>query len=90
MFLVQKYFLLTFFFSRRSAGNDSQGSVLRGVMRVGLVAKGLLLKGDKDLELVLLCSAKPTITLLEHVAEKLNEQLEVQMCSCVSKRICLE
>ena len=54
-------------------------------MRVGLVAKGLLLKGDKDLELVLLCSNKPTITLLIEVAEKLTAQLEVGMSnySCV-------
>ncbi|XP_074484939.1 interleukin enhancer-binding factor 3-like isoform X2 [Sebastes fasciatus] len=56
--------------------NDSQERVLRGVMRVGLVAKGLLLTGDKDLELVLLCSNKPTITLLNKVAEKLTAQLE--------------
>ncbi|KAF0037812.1 hypothetical protein F2P81_010686 [Scophthalmus maximus] len=55
---------------------DSQERVLRGVMRVGLVAKGLLLKGDKDLELVLLCSNKPTVTLLKEVAEKLTAQLE--------------
>lgn len=48
-------------------------------MRVGLVAKGLLLKGDKDLELVLLCSNKPTVTLIEQVTEKLTEQLEVEM-----------
>ncbi|XP_039651104.1 interleukin enhancer-binding factor 3-like isoform X2 [Perca fluviatilis] len=59
-----------------SASGDSQERVLRGVMRVGLVAKGLLLTGDKDLELVLLCSRKPTITLLNQVAEKLTEQLE--------------
>ncbi|XP_041838435.1 interleukin enhancer-binding factor 3-like isoform X2 [Melanotaenia boesemani] len=55
---------------------DSKGRVLRGVMRVGLVAKGLILKGDEALELVLLCSNKPTITLLKQVAEKLTEQLE--------------
>lgn len=48
-------------------------------MRVGLVAKGLLLKGDKDLELVLLCSDKPTIALLNQVAEKLTAQLEVKL-----------
>lgn len=48
-------------------------------MRVGLVAKGLLLKGDKDLELVLLCSKKPTVSLLKQVAEKLTAQLEVGM-----------
>lgn len=55
---------------------ESQERVLRGVMRVGLVAKGLLLKGDKDLELVLLCSDKPTVTLLQEVAEKFTAQLE--------------
>ncbi|NWR11630.1 ILF3 factor, partial [Paradoxornis webbianus] len=48
---------------------------LRGVMRVGLVAKGLLLKGDLDLELVLLCKDKPTAKLLEKVAENLGVQL---------------
>ncbi|KAG7277273.1 hypothetical protein CRUP_036942 [Coryphaenoides rupestris] len=51
--------------------------VLRGVMRVGLVAKGLLLTGDLDLELVLLCANKPTGTLLTHVAELLAQQLQV-------------
>nr|XP_033779651.1 interleukin enhancer-binding factor 3 isoform X4 [Geotrypetes seraphini]XP_033779652.1 interleukin enhancer-binding factor 3 isoform X4 [Geotrypetes seraphini]XP_033779653.1 interleukin enhancer-binding factor 3 isoform X4 [Geotrypetes seraphini] len=48
---------------------------LRGVMRVGLVAKGLLLKGDLDLELVLLCKEKPTISLLKKVADNLAVQL---------------
>lgn len=43
------------------------------------MSKGLLLKGDKDLELVLLCSNKPTVTLLEQVAEKLTAQLEVEL-----------
>ncbi|KAM4635390.1 interleukin enhancer-binding factor 3 homolog isoform 2-T2 [Polymixia lowei] len=49
---------------------------LRGVMRVGLVAKGLLLKGDLDLELVLLCKDKPTISLLKKVSENLAVQLK--------------
>ncbi|XP_077326367.1 interleukin enhancer-binding factor 3 isoform X2 [Lithobates pipiens] len=47
---------------------------LRGVMRVGLVAKGLLLKGDLDLELVLLCKDKPTISLLKKVSDNLIVQ----------------
>ncbi|XP_053711933.1 interleukin enhancer-binding factor 3-like isoform X1 [Synchiropus splendidus] len=55
---------------------EKKERILRGVMRVGLVAKGLLLKGDKDLELVLLCSNKPTTHLLTEVAEKLTTQLE--------------
>ena len=44
-------------------------------MRVGLVAKGLLLKGDLDLELVLLCKEKPTTALLDKVADNLAVQL---------------
>lgn len=47
-------------------------------MRVGLVAKGLILKGDQQLELVLLCAAKPTVAILKDVAEKLSAQLEVE------------
>lgn len=47
-------------------------------MRVGLVAKGLLLKGDLDLELVLLCKDKPTISLLKKVSENLVTQLKVR------------
>uniref|UniRef100_A0A3Q1EYY2 DZF domain-containing protein n=1 Tax=Acanthochromis polyacanthus TaxID=80966 RepID=A0A3Q1EYY2_9TELE len=65
--------------TRKDDKETTEERVLRGVMRVGLVAKGLLLKGDKDLELVLLCSNKPTITLLKQVAEKLTAQLEVEM-----------
>uniref|UniRef100_A0A1A7XCP9 Interleukin enhancer binding factor 3a n=1 Tax=Iconisemion striatum TaxID=60296 RepID=A0A1A7XCP9_9TELE len=49
---------------------------LCGVMRIGLVAKGLILKGDQDLDLVLLCSSWPTVDLLNQVAERLLEQLE--------------
>lgn len=58
-----------------STGEQATRS-LRGVMRVGLVAKGLLLKGDLDLELVLLCKEKPTITLLKKVSDNLAVQLK--------------
>ncbi|KAJ8254527.1 hypothetical protein COCON_G00211390 [Conger conger] len=57
--------------------SDQATRSLRGVMRVGLVAKGLLLKGDLQLELVLLCKDKPTVTLLQKVAQNLAEQLAV-------------
>lgn len=56
----------------------SKDRLLRGAMRVGLVAKGLILKGDQQLELVLLCAAKPTVAMLKDVAEKLSAQLEVE------------
>uniref|UniRef100_A0AAQ5XMC3 Interleukin enhancer binding factor 3a n=1 Tax=Amphiprion ocellaris TaxID=80972 RepID=A0AAQ5XMC3_AMPOC len=71
-----------------NASDGAQERVLRGVMRVGLVAKGLLLKGDKDLELVLLCSNKPTITLLKQVAEKLTAQLETISAGTYSVNPC--
>lgn len=57
---------------------ESEGIKLRGVMRVGLVAKGLLLKQDMDLEMVLLCSNIPTHTLLNTVYNKLTESFQEQ------------
>lgn len=41
--------------------------MLKGVMRVGHLAKGLLLRGDNKVELVVLCDDKPTLTLLRKV-----------------------
>ncbi|XP_023235215.1 zinc finger RNA-binding protein-like isoform X1 [Centruroides sculpturatus] len=49
--------------------------VLKGVMRVGVLAKGLLLTGDLSVQLVVMCSEKPTRTLLERVADNLPKQL---------------
>lgn len=46
-------------------------------MRVGVLAKGLLLHGDLNVRLVVLCSEKPTRTLLERVADNLPKQLSV-------------
>lgn len=57
-------------------GMEQATRSLRGVMRVGLVAKGLLLKGDLELELVLLCKDKPTVSLLKKVADNLAVQLK--------------
>uniref|UniRef100_UPI00398F3829 zinc finger RNA-binding protein isoform X3 n=1 Tax=Pristiophorus japonicus TaxID=55135 RepID=UPI00398F3829 len=56
--------------------DDSQRA-LKGVMRVGVLAKGLLLRGDKNVNLVLLCAEKPTGALLNRIAENLPKQLAV-------------
>ncbi|XP_075443745.1 zinc finger RNA-binding protein isoform X3 [Ascaphus truei] len=48
---------------------------LKGVLRVGVLAKGLLLRGDRNVSLVLLCAEKPTIALLTRIAENLPKQL---------------
>ena len=49
--------------------------ILVGVMRVGLLAKQLLLKGDTDVDLVVLCREKPTKSLLEKIATHLPNNL---------------
>ena len=64
-------------FSFHRDKDDSQvPRVLKGVMRVGVLAKGLLLHGDTAVNLVVLCAEKPTRTLLNKVAENLPKQLQ--------------
>lgn len=54
----------------------SADRVLKGVMRVGVLAKGLLLKGHLNLDLVVLCAEKPTYTLLKKVGKLFPEKLK--------------
>ncbi|CAL9707988.1 unnamed protein product [Knipowitschia caucasica] len=61
---------------KETPAKDRSGT-LKGVMRVGVLAKGLLLGGDKSVNLVLLCSDKPTRTLLSRIVEHLPAQLAV-------------
>ncbi|XP_072514227.1 spermatid perinuclear RNA-binding protein isoform X2 [Salminus brasiliensis] len=63
--------------SNSSSGSGADGGrVLCGVVRIGLVAKGLLIKDDMDLELVLMCRERPTQTLLSTVCDNLPQQME--------------
>ena len=57
---------------------DGEGSEreITGVARVGDLAKSLLLKGDKNVDLVVMCSKKPTKTLLESISKSLVNELE--------------
>ncbi|XP_074525997.1 spermatid perinuclear RNA-binding protein-like isoform X1 [Halichoeres trimaculatus] len=50
--------------------------LLCGVTRVGLVSKGLLIRGDLDLELVLMCRDKPTKVLLYTISANLPLQIQ--------------
>ncbi|KAF7236396.1 Zinc finger RNA-binding protein [Varanus komodoensis] len=52
--------------------------ILKGVMRVGILAKGLLLRGDRSVQLILLSAQKPTLALLQSIAEELPKQLGVR------------
>ncbi|XP_077325487.1 spermatid perinuclear RNA-binding protein isoform X1 [Lithobates pipiens] len=62
--------------TEENTSKDDSGRVLCGVMRIGLVAKGLLIKEDMDLELVLMCKEKPTESLLVAVRENLPLQIK--------------
>ncbi|KAK0052729.1 zinc finger RNA-binding protein-like isoform X2 [Biomphalaria pfeifferi] len=64
--------------------------VLKGVMRVGVLAKGLLLHGDLNVNLVVLCSEKPTRTILEQVADALPKQLQTVTSEVYEVRRCVE
>lgn len=75
---------------------SSDSLLLRSVVRVGALAKGLLLHDDLNVRLVVLCSEKPTRTLLDTVADRLTKQLQVAfvalLCVCLrefSSPICL-
>lgn len=46
-----------------------QKRILKGVMRVGALANGLLLRGEREVELVILCEEKPTEKLLKDLYE---------------------
>ncbi|XP_068957050.1 zinc finger RNA-binding protein isoform X3 [Petaurus breviceps papuanus] len=59
---------------KKEGGKDR---ALKGVLRVGVLAKGLLLRGDRNVNLVLLCSEKPSKTLLSRISENLPKQLAV-------------
>jgi len=47
------------------------------VARVGLLAKGLFLRDDRDLELVVLCGVWPTCQLLTQVVNLFRQQIRV-------------
>lgn len=64
------------------ASGNINPRILKGVMRVGLLAKGLLLKGDKSVRLVVLCADKPTMSLLKRVAQELPLHLQ-KVCRIV-------
>ena len=60
------------------SGASPSARILKGVVRVGLLGKGLLLQGDRSVQLILLCSQKPTRALLQRVTGQLPQQLRVR------------
>jgi len=62
---------------------------LKGVMRVGLLAKGLLLHGDLQLQLVVLCHNRPTKSLLLSLTERLPTELAVNAPAVITDPLIL-
>jgi zinc finger RNA-binding protein len=62
---------------------ESQFRLMKGLMRVGPLAKGLLLTGDKDVDLVVICAQKPTKPLLQRIVDLLPSQLQVSYHSLI-------
>ncbi|XP_032903135.1 zinc finger RNA-binding protein-like isoform X2 [Amblyraja radiata] len=61
--------------NKEKGKTDLGARVLKGVMRVGVLAKGLLLRGDRNVNLILLSAHKPTKSLLEKISDNLPKQL---------------
>jgi len=59
-------------------------------MRVGALAKGLLLKGDTDVKLVLLCHEAPTAKLLVQIAQLLPKYIKVRLMAVTSCSSCIK
>ncbi len=57
---------------------------LKGVMRVGAFARGIQLKGECSVELVVMTANKPNVTLFQSLARTLPAKFEV----CVPQLIC--
>ncbi|XP_077989611.1 zinc finger RNA-binding protein-like isoform X2 [Glandiceps talaboti] len=74
----------------QSKKDEPPPRALKGVMRVGVLAKGLLLRGDLNVNLVVLCSEKPTRTLLERVADNLPKQLALVTEEQYECKLCVE
>ncbi|TRY70744.1 hypothetical protein TCAL_04468 [Tigriopus californicus] len=55
--------------------DPNAGRDLKGVMRVGILAKGLILNGDHQVRIVVLCGKKPTSSLLDKVVNLLPGQM---------------
>nr|CAB3267939.1 ZF(C2H2)-54 zinc finger protein [Phallusia mammillata] len=51
--------------------------LLKAVLRIGALAKGLLLRGNLSVELVLMCNQKPSNTLLNRVADHMPKHLGI-------------
>eukprot|EP00088_Acartia_fossae_P021106 TRINITY_DN2257_c0_g1_i13.p1 TRINITY_DN2257_c0_g1~~TRINITY_DN2257_c0_g1_i13.p1 ORF type:complete len:585 (-),score=162.06 TRINITY_DN2257_c0_g1_i13:73-1797(-) len=61
---------------KKNGDDGKENRDILGVARTGDLAKGLLLTGDRTVELVVMCREKPTLPLLAKVGEGLKEEVK--------------
>lgn len=61
---------------KKTESESKEERELMGVARVGELAKGLLLSGDRSVNLVVMCRSKPTVSLLGSIKEALAPELK--------------
>ena len=74
--LICVYILWLLFSSALSTGGSR---MLKGVMRVGVLAKGLIMREEPNVHLLILCASKPTHLLLNSIYSILPEKLAVSV-----------
>jgi len=64
-----------------AAGSKSKPPerLLKAVLRIGDLAKGLLVRNKLNVDLALMCNEKPTLHMLKRVADQLPKQLKLAM-----------
>ncbi|CAJ0596270.1 unnamed protein product [Cylicocyclus nassatus] len=62
--------------AKETTATPEKDRLLKGVMRVGMLSKGLLLKDDTEVHLVVLCSHIPGLSLLKEVADLIPKYYE--------------
>ncbi|VDK71948.1 unnamed protein product [Cylicostephanus goldi] len=62
--------------AKEATATQEKDRLLKGVMRVGMLSKGLLLKDDTEVHLVVLCSHIPGLSLLKEVADLIPKYYE--------------
>lgn len=58
---------------------DDEFRMLKGVMRIGNMAKNVMLSTDREVCLVLLCAQKPTVSLLNEICAEM-QQVQPDFC----------
>ena len=77
-FYLRIIFCITGLLKEPAEGEEPMETrVLKGCVRIGDLAHGLLLREDKSVEMLVFCTDKPTLYMLQNVKAKFEESLTV-------------